>query len=289
VSAALAMVFFTVFLQGSTIKLLVGCLNIKLGSDDEPLITHDIQESVIDDIMSGVEVIVGKKTKAKGFFAQIFKNLDDTLKSILIVEETKSIMQKYEKIMLDEHFTNLYAPRILAKQDDVKPADISAKDSRNIFKKGINNSDWAKFTHNHDTEPSITGIVNQLQLRRERAKSMEVKVLQASENDKEDDEVAGDHPVTVERSSSSNWAGLRRASKKAVTMKAEYDKIQGVKRTMSPVVVRSTRFQDRPASVPSPLAQRTRIKSIPEAEKEAENEASESDVFLLKVRKNVQV
>ena len=35
VSAALAMVFFTVFLQGSTIKLLVKCLNIKLSQDDK--------------------------------------------------------------------------------------------------------------------------------------------------------------------------------------------------------------------------------------------------------------
>ena len=117
VSAALGMVFFTVFLQGSTIKLLVKCLNIKLEGEEEKLITHDIQESLIDNIINGVETIVGKKAKASGWCEQGFRALDRNLKSVLIVEETKEIFQRFEEIMLDEHFTNLYAPRILAVQD----------------------------------------------------------------------------------------------------------------------------------------------------------------------------
>ena len=132
VSAALAMVFFTVFLQGSTIKLLVKCLKIKLNSDEEALITHDIQESLIDDIMNGVETIIGKKTKASGLRERFFLELDRGLKSILVVEETKTLFQKYERIMLDEHFTNLYAPRILARQQEaeIKPSPLSVQDSR---------------------------------------------------------------------------------------------------------------------------------------------------------------
>jgi NhaP-type Na+/H+ or K+/H+ antiporter len=43
VSAALAMVFFTVFLQGSTIKLLVKCLDIKLVNEKEYKLSSDIQ------------------------------------------------------------------------------------------------------------------------------------------------------------------------------------------------------------------------------------------------------
>jgi NhaP-type Na+/H+ or K+/H+ antiporter len=43
VSAALAMVFFTVFVQGSTIKLLVRCLNIQLVKDKDGKLCTDIQ------------------------------------------------------------------------------------------------------------------------------------------------------------------------------------------------------------------------------------------------------
>ena len=34
------------------------------------------------------------------------------------MEKTKELLRKYEKIMLEEHFTNLYAPRILAEQQE---------------------------------------------------------------------------------------------------------------------------------------------------------------------------
>lgn len=37
--------------------------------------------------------------------------MDKVLKKVLITHERKEILQNYEKIMLDEHFTNLYAPR----------------------------------------------------------------------------------------------------------------------------------------------------------------------------------
>ena len=40
--------------------------------------------------------------------------IDKTLKETLHCEDTKDeILEKYEQIMLDEHFTNLYAPRKL--------------------------------------------------------------------------------------------------------------------------------------------------------------------------------
>ena len=46
VSAALAMVFFTVFLQGATIKLLVKLLDIQLSKAKDKNLAADIQASV---------------------------------------------------------------------------------------------------------------------------------------------------------------------------------------------------------------------------------------------------
>ena len=40
-----------------------------------------------------------------------YESVDKSLKSILTTHERKDILESYEKIMLDEHFTNLYAPR----------------------------------------------------------------------------------------------------------------------------------------------------------------------------------
>ena len=51
VSAALAMVFFTVFLQGSTIKLLVRCLDIQLVKDKDCKLCTDIQASQLNFIL----------------------------------------------------------------------------------------------------------------------------------------------------------------------------------------------------------------------------------------------
>ena len=39
----------------------------------------------------------------------------------------------------------------------------------------------------------------------------------------------------LNRSASANWAGLRRASKRAVAMKDQYDKVQTEKRLRSPL------------------------------------------------------
>ena len=67
-------------------------------------------------------------------------------------------------------------------------------------------------------------------------------------------------PLT--RSASANWAGLRRASARAIAMKEEYDKVQTEKRLRSPPPVR--------------------VDSIRE-EDEVGREA-ETDVFLARVR-----
>jgi len=242
VSAALAMVFFTVFLQGSTIKLLVKCLKIRLEGEEEKLITHDIQENLIDNIMNGMETIVGKKTKATGWCEQAVRALDHGLKNLLIVEETKTIFQKYEEIMLDEHFTNLYAPRIIAKQEteDKPTPSVSLQISRKTFKNGLKSSNWEKFkSHTGSEGPDLLAVVDQLQQRRDRAKTMESRILRKDIEtngnvEKEAPDGGKNSRIALNRSASTNWASLRRASQRSAAIKAEYEKVQEEKRVYSP-------------------------------------------------------
>jgi hypothetical protein len=66
----------------------------------------------MSEVMEGVSIIVGHKNKASSLFIRLAHGLDDWLKAGLCLDKTtRELLRKYEKIMLDEHFTNLYAPR----------------------------------------------------------------------------------------------------------------------------------------------------------------------------------
>ena len=83
VTTALAMVFFTVFLQGATIKLFVRLFDIKLQEKEKPRICNDVQGKLMDDIMAGVGSVVGRQ-KVRNVFYDFFRGVDKTLKSFLI-------------------------------------------------------------------------------------------------------------------------------------------------------------------------------------------------------------
>ena len=76
-TTALAMVFFTVFIQGSTIKFFVKLMGISLKTTEEGVkkMGPQIQETLIDNIMAGMEVLIGRT----GHFGahQRFKQFDD--------------------------------------------------------------------------------------------------------------------------------------------------------------------------------------------------------------------
>jgi hypothetical protein len=91
------------------------------------------QVSLIADVMDGVNTIVGRGNRASSLFIRLAHALDDCLKAGLCLEKTRELLRKYEKIMLDEHFTNLYAPRILAQQQQEEvtaPSLLSVRDTR---------------------------------------------------------------------------------------------------------------------------------------------------------------
>merc|ERR1740124_1766113 len=104
------MVFFTVFLQGGTIKLFVKLFKIELQTKEKPKICNDVQNKLMDDVMEGIENVIGRQ-KAKGLFSGFFRNIDKLLKKMLIGKDSQQqIQRKFERICLDEHITSLYAP-----------------------------------------------------------------------------------------------------------------------------------------------------------------------------------
>lgn len=60
VTTTIAVIYFTVFVQGITIKPLVRILNVKRAEKKKPSMNERIHERFIDHLMAGIEDIVGK-------------------------------------------------------------------------------------------------------------------------------------------------------------------------------------------------------------------------------------
>lgn len=60
VTTTIAVIYFTVFVQGITIKPLVKILNVKRAEKKKPSMNERIHERFIDHMMAGIEDIVGK-------------------------------------------------------------------------------------------------------------------------------------------------------------------------------------------------------------------------------------
>ena len=186
VTAALVMVFFTVFLQGGTIKLFVKLFNIELQSKEkEKKIANEIQGHLMEDVMEGVENVVGVQM-AKNLFSKFFSSLDKTLKSILIHDGSQQELQrKFEKICLDEHITNLYAPRIIAREvstetkvDSAKK--VSFKDTKKSFRKAVKRSQWQSFKTAAYEDPTYARkqIIQHMEKSASRSNTMGTRALE---------------------------------------------------------------------------------------------------------------
>ncbi|XP_076684769.1 na[+]/H[+] hydrogen exchanger 2 isoform X2 [Andrena cerasifolii] len=60
VTTTIAVIYFTVFIQGITIKPLVKILNVKRAEKKKPTMNERIHERIMDHVMAGIEDIVGK-------------------------------------------------------------------------------------------------------------------------------------------------------------------------------------------------------------------------------------
>ncbi|XP_045201106.1 sodium/hydrogen exchanger 1-like [Mercenaria mercenaria] len=112
VTTTLFVIFFTVFIQGGTIKWLVKILRVKLAeSRPDMQITEELSNHVFDHIMAGIEEIVGYTT-GEHHVKEKLDHIDDTvIRPKLLRNATKSelddISHYYEKLVMKEHYKNL--------------------------------------------------------------------------------------------------------------------------------------------------------------------------------------
>ena len=114
-TTTLAVVMFTVFLQGGTIKLFVNILHIEKKGDEHNNLTEEINKKLFEHVMAGIEVVCGKHGEyyAQSWFKQIDKKY---LKKIFCVKNYEHTMKKiYEEVTLADHFLHLYGPSLISK------------------------------------------------------------------------------------------------------------------------------------------------------------------------------
>ncbi|CAG0888622.1 unnamed protein product [Cyprideis torosa] len=119
VTTTVAVVLFTVFVQGATIKPLLNLFKIRRQEKLDKSLLIEIGANTEDNIMAGIEMIVGRK----GNFT-IRKTLEyydqQYLKPIF---QSKSAEEKlalvYQKLALNDHYANLYGPSMVMHDEGV--------------------------------------------------------------------------------------------------------------------------------------------------------------------------
>merc|ERR1719153_1480675 len=247
-STALSMVFFTVFLQGSTIKLFVKLFKIQLQSQDsgpKKIFPH-IQAKLIDDIMAGVESVVGKHGSYT--LHGMFKHVDNKyVRKLLISKEKREGLEvEFDKVMLDNHYTHLYGANVLIEdnEQEVEKQEFSADQNIKSFTKGVNKSDWGMYKNKFNKEMTAdeATIRGQLFERSNRAKEIESRIfLKEARECTPNLELPG---ISHKRASRCS-AVTHNASRLAAQIKDKYDVAQIHKRNL---IERSQRNTPNPTS-----------------------------------------
>lgn len=134
VTSTLFVIFFTVFIQGATIKPLVKLLQVKLASKEKDTSMYvELTHHVSDHMMAGMEDIIGKE--GKNSMREWFYHIDEKyirrvlLRDHILNEEQYEILQCFEKLMMKEHYKNLHlcgAKKLPEAADSLRTVDSAA-------------------------------------------------------------------------------------------------------------------------------------------------------------------
>ncbi|KAL3846804.1 hypothetical protein ACJMK2_017760 [Sinanodonta woodiana] len=113
VTTTLAVIFFTVFISGSTIKPLVKLLQIRLAQDNKKMILYEeLNSHVTDHLMAGIEEVVG--ISGKNYIREKIERFDSRFIRPIVMKDpkgsvTEDITKYYVKLVMKEHYKNLKA------------------------------------------------------------------------------------------------------------------------------------------------------------------------------------
>jgi sodium/hydrogen exchanger-like protein 3 len=104
VTTTIAVIYFTVFLQGITIKPLVKILNVKRANKRKPTMNERIHERFIDHMMAGLEDIVGKTGNYN--LRDKFKRFDNRFIRPYLIRDLQGaepkILETYSKLAMKD-------------------------------------------------------------------------------------------------------------------------------------------------------------------------------------------
>ncbi|XP_063851745.1 probable Na(+)/H(+) antiporter nhx-9 isoform X2 [Scylla paramamosain] len=120
VTATLAVILSTIFIQGTTVKPLVGLLQIRKHSSGKKNLSEEINDTTMDHIMAGVEEILGQH--GDFYLRELIIHYNDRYLRKWFLRSTceSKLTRLFEKIAISEHYAHLYGPVAMI-EDHVKP------------------------------------------------------------------------------------------------------------------------------------------------------------------------
>ncbi|MEE6470342.1 hypothetical protein FKM82_008935 [Ascaphus truei] len=103
ITSVIVVIFFTVFIQGITIRPLVDFLNVKRANKKQEIISEEIQNRFLDHIKAGVEDVCGHW--GHNYCKDKFKRFDDNYLRKLLIRENEpksSIVSLYKKLEIKQ-------------------------------------------------------------------------------------------------------------------------------------------------------------------------------------------
>lgn len=111
VTCTLVIIFFTVFLQGGTIKMFVKCLELQSSNNGIKTLTGQVNNTLIDHVMAGVEQVLGRH--GDFHLKQIADHYEEKYVRHWLQRSTDdlyNLCKVYEKVAIDDHYAHLYGP-----------------------------------------------------------------------------------------------------------------------------------------------------------------------------------
>ncbi|XP_033149548.1 sodium/hydrogen exchanger 3 isoform X2 [Drosophila busckii] len=159
VTTTIAVIYFTVFLQGITIKPLVKILNVKRANKRKPTMNERIHERFMDHLMAGIEDIVGKTGNYN--VRDKFKRFDNRFIRPLLIRDLKQgaepkIIETYSKLTMRD------AMEVMRRNPSTIGQMTGTESMSALFRNYTNNyigGRWAPPTI-YTTCPSLTNLDN---------------------------------------------------------------------------------------------------------------------------------